>query len=123
MTTVAFPLSASSMTILLSLLRFDTAAHSSFRMFDLGGFAYFIAFATAALAQSASVGSQDLEITCNTCNKSYIGETGRNAEIRAKECSIWGVLHTLLYLLLLLLLDLLPLVHKILKGHLQLALQ
>ena len=25
------------------------------------------------------------EITCNTCNKSYIGETGRNAEIRAKE--------------------------------------
>ena len=24
------------------------------------------------------------EIKCNTCNKSYIGETGRNAEIRAK---------------------------------------
>ena len=25
------------------------------------------------------------EITCNTCNKSYIGETGRNAETRANE--------------------------------------
>ena len=25
------------------------------------------------------------EIICDTCNKSYIGETGRNAETRAKE--------------------------------------